>query len=363
VGSHRRAAKTPSGNDERYSMPRTMTSLHKRRLFGAVTAALLISLTTIGLAAPAMAAPVAPVGVGLNQEIRNQHSSLCLDDYEGNTQPGAEIRQWTCSEAAVQLWQVRDLGTGYAEIKNKHSGLCLDNFNFGTTPGSEVRQWSCNGNTAQQWRITDVGGGSAEIANRHSNLCLDNKNGAQVDGALIQQWTCTGAKVQRWKITDPSTYKITYTLARSANPTADEADAYVRITDAMNRAVVRYNRLNAINRQLSVTYDPGVQTADATIYGTIRFGSNRGFMQEGTALHEMSHTVGVGTSSMFDQNCQNNGWVSAVPLLRTWDGPNATLNCGGLHMWPYGLNYDSEYSELNFERHTKLVQAMLSDGM
>jgi hypothetical protein len=340
-----------------------MMSPSHRRLLGAVTAALVVGLTTIGLAAPATADPVAPVGTGLNQEIRNQHSSLCLDDYEFNTQAGAEVRQWTCSEAAVQLWEIRDLGTGYAEIKNKHSGLCLDNFNFGTTPGSEVRQWPCNGNTAQQWRITDVGGGYSEIANRHSNLCLDDTDAVQVDGALIQQWTCTGAKVQRWSITDPAVHKITYTLARSATPTADELDAYARITDAMDRATARYNRLNNIYRHLSVSYDPGVQTADATISGTIRFGANRGFMQEGTALHEMSHTVGVGTAYMFDQNCQNNGWVSALPLLRTWDGPDATLNCGGQHMWPYGLNYSDEYNELNFERHTKLVEAMLSDGM
>ncbi|MCJ1688384.1 RICIN domain-containing protein [Rathayibacter sp. VKM Ac-2927] len=334
----------------------------KRRMLGALTAAVIVGLTTLGLATPASAA-VTPIGTGSNQEIRNQFSSMCLDDYGFDTQPGAEVRQWSCGESANQLWQIRDLGTGWAEIKNKYSNLCLDNFNFGTTPGSEVRQWTCNANTAQQWRISDVGNGYAEIANRHSTLCLDNSGFGQVDGALIQQWSCNGNTAQRWRITDPSVQKITYTLARSANPSADELDAYARITDAMDRAVARYNRLNNIDRQLRVTYVPGVTTADATINGDIRFGSNRAYMQEGTALHEMSHTVGVGTAYMFDQNCQYNGWASAVPLLRTWDGPNATLNCGGGHMWPYGLNYNNEYNEQNFERHTKLVQAMLSDGM
>jgi hypothetical protein len=342
-------------------MPRTTKSTTRHRLLGAIAAAVFVGLTTLGLSTPAEAAT--PVGLGLNQEIRNQHSSACLDDYAFNTQPGAEVRQWTCTEGSNQLWEVRDLGTGYAEIKNRYSNLCLDNYNFGSTSGSEVRQWTCVGNTAQQWRITDVGGGYSEIANRHSNLCLDNKDFAQADGAAIQQWTCTGSTAQRWRLSDPSVQKITYTLARSQNPTADELDAYARITDAMDRAVARYNRLTNIDRQLWVSYEPGVQTADATIYGNIRFGANRGFMQEGTALHEMSHTVGVGTASMFWNNCQNNGWASALPLLRSWDGPNATINCGGDHMWPYGLNYNNEYNEMNFERHTKLVQAMLSDGM
>uniref|UniRef100_UPI003F4946AE RICIN domain-containing protein n=1 Tax=Paenarthrobacter nicotinovorans TaxID=29320 RepID=UPI003F4946AE len=335
----------------------------KRQVVGALTAAVIVGLTTFGLSSPATAEPVAPVGTGLNQEIRNQHSSMCLDDYGFSTQPGAEVRQWSCTESSNQLWQIRDLGTGYAEIKNKHSNLCLDNFNFGTTPGSEVRQWSCNGNTAQQWRITDVGGGYSEIANRHSNLCLDNKDWSQVDGAFTHQWSCNGYNAQRWRLTDPSVQKITYNLQRSQNPTADELDAYTRITDAMDRAVARYNRLNNIDRVLTVSYVPGVTTADATIYGNIRFGSDRAYMQEGTALHEMSHTVGIGTSWMFDNNCQNNSWASALGLLRSWDGPNATINCGGGHIWPYGLNYSNEYNEQNFERHTKLVQAMLSDGM
>jgi len=342
-------------------MHRTTKSHPSQRMIGALIAAV-VGLTTLGFSTPASAA-TAPVGTGAAQEIRNQHSSMCLDDYEFNTQPGAEVRQWSCGESTNQLWQVTDLGTGYAEIKNKHSNLCLDNFNFGTAPGSEVRQWSCNGSTAQQWRITAVGGGYAEIANRHSNLCLDDKDFAQLDGSVVQQWTCTGAKVQRWALTDPSVQKITYTLNRSATPTADEADAYARITDAMDRAVARYNRLNNISRHLTVSYSPGTPTADANIYGQMRFGSNRTYMVEGTAMHEMAHTVGVGTSTGFNQNCQNNGWFSAQALLRTWDGPNATLNCAGYHFYPYGLNYSNEFSELNFERHAKLVQSMLSDGM
>ncbi|MBF4462593.1 MULTISPECIES: RICIN domain-containing protein [unclassified Rathayibacter] len=335
----------------------------KKRALSTLATAAILGFTVLGLSAPAQAAPVAPVGTGTAQEIRNAHSSMCLDDYGFNTQPGAEVRQWSCTEASNQRWSVRDLGTGYAEIKNTLSNLCLDDYNFATNPGAEVRQWTCWGGDVQQWQITDVGGGQSEIRNRYSNLCLENKDSAQVDGGFVQQNTCDSSKIQRWRLSDPTIEKITYTLERSANPSADELDAYARITDAMDRAVARYNRLNNIYRHLTVSYAPWVETADATISGYMRFGANRGFMQEGVALHEMSHTVGVGTAAVFDQNCANNGWNSALSLLRTWDGPTAVINCGGRHMWPYGLNYSNEYNELNFERHTKLVQAMLSDGM
>ncbi|MDQ1123549.1 RICIN domain-containing protein [Microbacterium trichothecenolyticum] len=332
------------------------------RALGAVLGALVIGLTSLGAAAPASAAPTAPVGTGLNQEIRNQQNTLCLDDYAFNTQPGAEVRQWTCLEGQNQLWAVTDLGNGYAEIKNTHSNLCLDNFNFATAPGSEVRQWTCNGADVQQWQLTDVGGGWTEIRNKYNDLCLESA-ASPVDGGLLAQQTCNNSGVQRWRLTDPSVSKLTYSLARSANPTEDEADAYARITDAMDRAVARYNKFNNTWRHLTVEYAPWVQTADASINGNIRFGSNRGFMQEGTALHEISHTVGVGTAGHFQGKCDAQDWPSALPLLQSWDGPDARINCGGGHFWPYGLNYSNEYNETSFDRNVRLVQAMHHDGL
>ncbi|AOX44902.1 RICIN domain-containing protein [Microbacterium sp. BH-3-3-3] len=326
-----------------------------------MVAAFLVALTALGVSLPAQAV-TAPIGTGTAQEIRNQHSSMCLDNWDSGTLPGTEVRQYSCGEGDVQRWAVRDLGNGYAEIKNVLSGLCLDNLDSATATGSPVGLWTCSGDANQQWQISDVGGG-ATVINRHSQLCLENPAWAQTDGSPVSQWTCNGGKNQRWVFSDPTWQKITYTLERSSNPSADEVDAYARITDAMDRAVARYNRLDNIHRHLTVSYNTGVQTADATLSGSIRFGVNRAYMEEGTALHEMAHTFGVGTSNAFWNNCQYGGWSSAQPLLQTWDGPGATINCGGGHMWPYGLNYNSEYGGQAFDRHVKLVQAMLTDGM
>lgn len=333
----------------------------RARAFGAVLGALVIGLTALGSAAPAAAAPTAPVGTGTNQEIRNQQNTLCIDDYAFNTQPGAEVRQWTCLEGQNQLWAVTDLGNGYAEIKNKYSNLCLDNFNFATASGSEVRQWSCWGGDVQQWQLTDVGGWT-EIRNKYNNLCLQSV-ASPVDGGLLSQVTCNGSGVQRWRLTDPSVSKMTYTLYKSSNPSADELDAYARITDAMDRAIARYNRFNNTWRHLNVSYVPGVPTAEASINGDVRFGSDRSYMVEGTALHEMSHTVGVGTAWNFQGKCNAQDWPSALPLLKSWDGPDARINCGGGHMWPYGLNYSDEFSETAFDRNVRLIQAMHHDGL
>ncbi|KAL8386856.1 hypothetical protein RB595_010340 [Gaeumannomyces hyphopodioides] len=157
---------------------------------------------------------------------------------------------------------------------------------------------------------------------------------------------------------------VNWTLAKAANPTADQQDAYSRIENAMRLAAGRYNRLSsAANKNIRVAYAPGVPTAEANYNGDLRFGSNRAYMTERTALHEISHTLGIGQTREFDRRCAAKDWPRALPLLRSWDGQSAVINCGGSHIWPYGLNYDNEWSETNANRHVQLVDAMIRDGM
>ncbi|CAI4213992.1 unnamed protein product [Parascedosporium putredinis] len=167
-----------------------------------------------------------------------------------------------------------------------------------------------------------------------------------------------------WIWASAASAALTWSLQRASNPTADQSEAYTRIESAMNLAVARYNRLTKrATKTITVQYVPSVQTADGNFNGNIRFGSNRSYMNERTALHEISHTLGIGQTSAFDTRCGANNWPSALPLLRSWDGNDAKINCGGGHIWPYGLNYDDEMSETNAERHCLLIDAMLVDGL
>ncbi|MFE2943205.1 hypothetical protein ACFXKG_29765 [Streptomyces sp. NPDC059255] len=158
---------------------------------------------------------------------------------------------------------------------------------------------------------------------------------------------------------------ITWTLVRASNPTADQQDAYNRITAAMNAAVARYNNLSDLGKAITVRYEPGVPTADGNINGTIRFGSNRSYMAERTALHEISHTIGVGTSGGWSSLGGSGSWrgAQATALVKQYDGANATLSTGGGHFWPYGLNYDNEFSNTAADRHVRIVAAMVRDGL
>ena len=152
---------------------------------------------------------------------------------------------------------------------------------------------------------------------------------------------------------------VTYTLHKSANPTADEQDAYKRITAVMDSAVKLYNTYSNLSKFINVYYSPGVPTAEASSNGDLRFGENRSYMVVPTAMHEMGHTMGIGTTQEYWDACKDgvfrNDKVQAK--LRELSGkPSDELHCDRQHIWPYGLNQASEVkSEKDLIIHVQLV--------
>ena len=152
---------------------------------------------------------------------------------------------------------------------------------------------------------------------------------------------------------------VSYTLHKSANPTADEQDANKRITAVMDSAVKLYNTYSNLSKFINVYYSPGVPTAEASSNGDLRFGENRSYMVVPTAMHEMGHTMGIGTTQEYWDACKDgvfrNDKVQAK--LRELSGkPSDELHCDRQHIWPYGLNQASEVkSEKDLIIHVQLV--------
>lgn len=163
------------------------------------------------------------------------------------------------------------------------------------------------------------------------------------------------------------TGNVTYTLQRAANPTADQLDAYSRITTAMNAAVAMYNGQTTLSRQLTVQYVPSIVTADGNMNGNIRFGSNRSYMTQRTAMHEIGHVMGVGQSTRYKSLVVNGYFTgsNALAMLRSMVGesPASVLHADQQHFWPYGLNYENEWSTVNGQRQARIVAAMKQDGI
>ena len=157
---------------------------------------------------------------------------------------------------------------------------------------------------------------------------------------------------------------VEYTLHKSSNPTEDELDAYQRITTVMDSAVYLYNKYTNLSKYINVYYAPGVPTAEASSNGDLRFGKERSYMFVGTAMHEMAHTMGMGTTDAYRSMFKDGVFQGekAQALLKEIDGPDAVLKGDNQHFWPYGLNYASEVkSEQDLINHAKIVYAMYQD--
>ncbi|KAJ4417143.1 hypothetical protein N0V82_006343 [Gnomoniopsis sp. IMI 355080] len=158
--------------------------------------------------------------------------------------------------------------------------------------------------------------------------------------------------------------QLTYTLQKATSPTDDENDAYTQIAAAMDAAIARHEAQGSkATKTITVEYNTGVTTADGSSNGNIRFGADRAYMTERTALHEISHTLGVGTTTAWDDRCAADDWPTAAPLLQSFDGSDAKITCGGDHFWPYGLNYEDEMSDTDADRHVDILNAMIVDGI
>ena len=157
---------------------------------------------------------------------------------------------------------------------------------------------------------------------------------------------------------------IEYHLNKSANPTNDEREAYALIETVMDSAVFLYNKYSDLSKHIEVYYSPGVPTAEASSNGDLRFGKDRNYMFVGTAMHEMAHTLGMGTTSAY-QSMMSGGVFKgekAQKVIKEIDGPDAVLKGDSQHFWPYGLNYRSEVkSEQDLINHVKVVNAMYQD--
>jgi hypothetical protein len=157
---------------------------------------------------------------------------------------------------------------------------------------------------------------------------------------------------------------VSYTLAKSASPTVAEQAAYDKITPAMDTAIRFYNCYTNINKALNVSYNSSVATADGNINGSIRFGSTAS-MNHVTAMHEVSHTIGIGTASnwgTFVVNGKFTGTNANAQLLAIPNRLDDTIGADNQHFWPYGLNYESEgQHDSDLVGHCQMVMAIRKD--
>ena len=129
----------------------------------------------------------------------------------------------------------------------------------------------------------------------------------------------------------------------------------------------------------TANYEGGVQTADCSYGGWVRFGPNVSYQATGTAMHECLHGVGVGTHNSWNAHMSDwsyGTWYGkrATQLVQFWDN-NTTeyVVGGGSHLWATnGTNMSSftingsredTFSDLQYYGSSLFTQALCEDGM
>ena len=129
---------------------------------------------------------------------------------------------------------------------------------------------------------------------------------------------------------------------------ARTAGAYDRITEAMDSAKYYYNNYSNLYLRARVEYNEGVQTADCSYGGWIRFGKNSRYQWVGTAQHETAHGLGVGTCWNWRTLINYDGdhkWTKPVAtrtLRAVMNDQTLKLSGDSQHFWPGGINQREE---------------------
>lgn len=231
---------------------------------------------------------------------------------------------------------------------------------FNTTPSNEKYKPVLDINKDNSINISDV-----MIAVSHFNKTVSNYPADVIPVVGSQPPVSpTPTKTPSPSPSDVVTGRVTYTLVKVNSPTADQQAAYDAITAAMDKAVWYYNHYTNIVLSIKVYYEPTVATADANFNGPIRFGK-REYMNHITAMHEIAHTAGIGTTTKYTSLISNGIFTgtNATNQLRAITGNQQDVLKGDkMHFWPYGLNYTSEVkSEADLINHCKIVVAIRRD--
>ncbi|GAA4306909.1 hypothetical protein [Aestuariibaculum suncheonense] len=143
--------------------------------------------------------------------------------------------------------------------------------------------------------------------------------------------------------------------------------AFGRLREAFDKAAWYYNNFTSIEKHVNVNYNTGTPTADANFDGWINFGANPDYQRTGTAMHEMAHTVGVGTHAKYWELMKGT-WqgnrANEILQMMTND-PNAEIKGDNTHFWPYGINgaHEDDGSEMLYIIHALVLQGMKADGL
>ena len=147
------------------------------------------------------------------------------------------------------------------------------------------------------------------------------------------------------------------------------------IREGVTSAVEYFNDFTSIQgHHVTANYGSGTPTAEASYGGWMTFGPNPSYQRTGTVLHEMGHTIGVGTHWIWNGGSPlraeygTGDWLGdrANKVVQFFENSTtARLTGDGVHMWPYGINgaHEDSGEPALYMANTAVYQGLAEDGL
>lgn len=157
---------------------------------------------------------------------------------------------------------------------------------------------------------------------------------------------------------------MTYTLDMDSSALPEH---YRLIKLAMDSACGYLSKYTPFSYNIYVYYNTGIPTAQVNYYhGALGFGANTRYMWVGTAMHEMIHWLGSGTTDEWHAKVVNGLWTGTATAALMGD---SVIHADAMHYWPHGINQKEEITNLGSLKaqqeglitSAKVAKAMLFD--